>query len=206
MVGNKRLTESRLLNRQRFFNGAAPLFERLGYIKTTIQDICQATGLSKPTFYDLFKDKSDLFAQMLISIYENELNRWKSELPDGADPLKQLLSFIGLYEDILAKKPIFRYILEDPIAMEKFAWIIYSTPHSPVLTLLRQILSDGVKTGQFRRLDPDSAVWMIYAVLDSMYVMLPMLIDKPGAGEDPALAEEVKQFILNGIGVVLNEK
>jgi len=42
--------------RGRFFSTAEPLFERFGYRKTTIEDVCRAAGMSKRTFYELFKD------------------------------------------------------------------------------------------------------------------------------------------------------
>ncbi|NQU05332.1 MAG: hypothetical protein HQ568_04500, partial [Calditrichaeota bacterium] len=64
-----------------------------------------------------------------------------------------------------------------------------------------QILQDGIDAGQFRTLDPDAVLWMIYALLDSMYILMPMMTGEPGAGENPEIANEVKSFILRGVGV-----
>jgi len=194
------LTEPQELNQKRFFKAGESLFERHGFKKTTIMDICTSTGLSKPTFYDLFKDKADFFARMLLFITESEMNSWKEKLPKRIDPAQQVVSFIEFYEKTLAVRPIFRLVLEDPAVMEKFGWIIYHQPNSPIFSTFMEIIERGVKSGHFRNIDPHAAVWMVYAVLDSMYLLLPMMTGKKGAAEDSALAIEVKDFILSGLG------
>ena len=187
-------------NRERFFETAEPLFERHGFRKTTVQDICRAAGFSKPTFYNLFKDKTEFFSMLLVHISENELEKWKAVLPGEVTPLDRLLSFIDFYVDSFVPRLIFQRVFEDPEIMEKFARIISHSPDSPVLSTLREVIHDGVDAGQFRRLDPDAVVWMIYAVLDSMYLLYPLLTGTQSADECARLGEEVKQFILKGTG------
>ena len=41
-------------------------FERFGYRKTTIDEICRDGGISKKTVYAHFRDKEDLFARVLV--------------------------------------------------------------------------------------------------------------------------------------------
>jgi len=200
MTEKEKLTMAQLQNRQRLFDGAEPLFVRLGFKKTTIQDVCQAAGMSKPTFYDLFKDKGDLFVQMMVSISEKAILIWEKELPKNANPMKKLLSFFDFYADLYRSKPIFRSFYLDPEIMEKFAGMFYSTPESPLLTLLREILHDGVVSGHFRNHNPETVLWMIYSLLDTMYMMIPMFTGKPGPADDPKFAKEINQFILKGIG------
>jgi len=197
----KELTKTQLLNRQRFFDAAELLFERYGFQKVTIEDVCKAAGMSKPTFYSLFKDKEDLFVRMIIQICETTVEKWESELPEKINPTGKLLSFIDFNADLIKVKPIFISIYKDTSMMEKLTRILYNTRHSPILSSLRRILKDGMKSGHFRRFDPDAVLWMIYTILDSMYIMIPMMTNQPGAGENPKLAREVKQFILRGIGV-----
>ncbi|MBT3231647.1 MAG: TetR/AcrR family transcriptional regulator [Calditrichaeota bacterium] len=199
MSDSRELTEAQENNQIRFFNSAEGLFERHGYKKTTIMEICSSTSLSKPTFYDLFKDKADFFARLLLFITETEMKSWKHKLPEQSSPSDQVKAFIDFYATSLAIRPIFKLILEDPEVMEKFGWIIYHQPNSPIFSTLMEIVENGVNTGDFRKIDPDAAVWIIYAILDSMYVLLPMITGKAGAAEDQALAGDVKKFILNGL-------
>ncbi len=185
---------------RRFFKAAEGLFRKYGYRKTSISEICRIAGYSKPTFYALFKDKSELFVKLIIDIAEKDVLNWQESLVPDLSPVEKLRSFFEFYEKVLAGKPIYMAILEDQSIMEQFAWIIYSTPHSPILSSLLKILEDGIAAGQFRKCNPDTALWMIYALLDSMYLLVPMLTHQKGAGENPAIAGEVKRFILRGLG------
>ncbi len=193
-------TEAQVKNIERFFEASEELFEQYGYKKTTIQDICKAAALSKPTFYDLFKDKAEFFAALLIHISEKLILKWERELPDGITPVQMLLAFIDLYIDEITEIQLFRIVFENPEVMERFAWIIYHTSHSPVMTALQDILDDGVKSLQFRHLDPETAVFIIYSILDSMFFLLPMQTKNKEAAKDEKLISEIKQFILNGVG------
>lgn len=49
---------------------AIEAFAERGYSGTSIQDILQATGLSKPTLYYYFKNKADLFRAILDFAYD----------------------------------------------------------------------------------------------------------------------------------------
>lgn len=185
--------------RIQFFRASEPLFERFGYRKTTVEDICRAAQASKRTFYELFNNKSDLFARLLFDISERAIQSWSANSTEIVDSLLKLESFIDFYADNLAVRPIFQTVFGEPDVMEKFADILYHAPSSPVLSSLRNILDEGVKNGSFRPLNPDKLLWMIYALLDSMYFLLPMMTKIAGADEDKELAEELRRFIIHGV-------
>ena len=90
--GDKELTPSH----RRFFETAEPLFERFGYKKTTVEDVCRAAAMSKRTFYDLFKDKQDLLMQLTEAVIEDATNSWEASLPPDAEPLGKLHRQFGL--------------------------------------------------------------------------------------------------------------
>ena len=50
--------------RQAIFYAAISLVQQKGYADTNIVDICEACGITKPTFYYHFKSKEDIFASM----------------------------------------------------------------------------------------------------------------------------------------------
>ena len=65
--------------------------------------------------------------------------------------------------------------------------------------MLKGILDEGVETGEFRPLDSDSVTWMIYSMLDSMYYLLPEYFMYKSALNDPVLACEIRDFIVQAI-------
>jgi AcrR family transcriptional regulator len=53
------------LTRERIFEAAISCFENFGYKKTSIDEIAQSAGVGRGTVYIYFKDKDDLFLEIL---------------------------------------------------------------------------------------------------------------------------------------------
>ena len=68
-----------------------------------------------------------------------------------------------------------------------------------MIEALSGIISDGVTDGTFRRMDPKTIVWVVNALLDSVYYILPQMFGLRGAFEDKKLAAETRAFIINGV-------
>ncbi len=195
------LSEAQKKNRIAFFEAAERIFDKYGYRKTSIADICEEAGLSKPTFYGIFRNKADIFVQVQFYFFEVEIVEWQSRLDSDITPVERLKEFFSLYEKLVREKAVFRILGTDMSILKEFEGFFQNIEQSPAVTVLRDILAQGVETGHFRRLNPDNALWIIYSILDSMYVMLPSLMRRKGAMDDPELAREVKEFILNAVGV-----
>jgi len=186
---------------ERLFAAATPLFERYGYRKTTIEEICRSAGMSKRTFYELFSDKADLFIQLMESVMNREAERWEAELPADLDPLGRLHALIDLYDRIIREHPSMMAILEDIDMMKRFSERMEQVRFVQMGGTLHQILNDGVATGQFRSMETGIAVWLIFTLLDTVYMLFPTLMGIPGALENPVLAEETRRFIVHSLGV-----
>jgi AcrR family transcriptional regulator len=70
---------------QKIYNTALKLFYKSGYDKVTVDDICEAAGVSKGAFYDHFKSKDQVIIDLFLmadEIYgeyaERELGRQKN--------------------------------------------------------------------------------------------------------------------------------
>lgn len=185
--------------RERFFDAAEPLLERYGYRKTTVREVCTAAGASKRTFYELFQDKKDLCARLILRIWNSETDRWEEEL-ESADPTTQLRSLLDFYGDVMRRHPVLGIMTEDlevmatlGAAVEEFSVIRVGGP-------AEQILRSGMEAGQFRKADPQLMMWVIFGVLDCFYMLAPGLMNQPGPLEDPDLADEINTFLTNGVG------
>lgn len=90
--------------RQHILDAAQPVVLRRGFAATSIDDIQEAAGISRGTFFYHFPSKDD-FARALIARYAEQ----DRILVDGlmaraerlaSDPLQQALVFIGLHEEL----------------------------------------------------------------------------------------------------------
>ncbi len=196
--GDKELTPSH----RRFFETAEPLFERFGYKKTTVEDVCRAAAMSKRTFYDLFKDKQDLLMQLTEAVIEDATNSWEASLPPDAEPLGKLHSFLDFYSTMMRDHPFMSILVEDLDLMRLFGARTEEIRASMVGGILDNIIQEGVAAGQFKPLDSTAAIWLVFGLLDTVYLLIPRVMNAPGPLEDPVLAEETRRFIVRGLGAV----
>jgi AcrR family transcriptional regulator len=188
--------------RRRFFEAAEPLFQRFGFRKTTVEEVCRAAGVSKRTFYDLFKDKEDLLMQLVEAVCNGMAVAWEATLSAGMSPLDRLHGFLDFYARMVREHPFLAVLVEDLELMRSFGEKTEEIRVSQMGGTLDGILRDGVAAGQFRPLDPRAALWVVFGLLDTVYLLMPKVMNAPGPLEDPALAEETKQFIVRGLGAV----
>jgi AcrR family transcriptional regulator len=89
-------------NRQRLLDAAGEVFERIGYTAASVDDIAQAAGVSRQTFYRHFESKIRVGLALHESLYERSMPYWQALSPqDACDPeqvrawLTELLKFFA---------------------------------------------------------------------------------------------------------------
>lgn len=187
---------------QRLFTAAGPLFERFGYRKTSVEDICQAAGMSKRTFYEFFRDKADFFMAFTRDWLNRTAESWEETYPGDQNPLNRLDDLIDLYAEMIHRHPSIQVFMEEPELMRRFSQQLDEIRFTQIGGTLHTILKDGVAAGCFQPMDTRLVVWLIFTLLDAVYILFPTLMEVPSALDNRRLAEETRHFILRGLGVV----
>ncbi|MBA4378833.1 MAG: hypothetical protein C0395_09330 [Gemmatimonas sp.] len=178
---------------------AEPLFERYGFRKTTVEEICRAAGVSKRTYYELFRDKADLLTRMLVHLASEAALGWRDALDPDQPTVEKVLSYLDGYEAFGRQHPAFAKCMHE---IDNDACSREFENHPSVQAMrdaLADVLAEGVVRGELRPLDPPTLVWIIDSLLDTMYYMFPQMTGRVSALEDPLLASELRAFIINGI-------
>jgi len=181
--------------RAQLYRAAEPLFARFGYRKTTVEEICRAAGMSKRTFYDLFPNKAVLVLRMLIHLSETMIDRWRRETADLRSTAERIDRVIDLYLLCSRSHPVFRLLFEEPEILSRFPEISSALRQSPLMTLVRATIEEGIESGEFRSLDPETGTWIFYSILDSMFFLVPAMTGRTDALQDDELIDEVRAFI-----------
>lgn len=189
-------------NHLRFFEAAEPLFERFGFKKTTVEDVCRAAGMSKRTFYDLFRDKHDLLLKLMESVVNRATGEWEASLPPSLNPLSRLHSLLDFYAAMVREHQFMGVFVEDFNIMRQFLSKTDEIRLTRIGGTLDSILSEGVAAGQFKSIDRRAAIWLVFGLLDTIYLLVPRLVDTPGPLDDPVMADETRRFIVRGLGAV----
>ncbi len=178
---------------------AEPLFERFGFRKTTVEEICREAGVSKRTYYELFNDKADLLMQMLMYFVARSVTRWVESMTPDMSAIEKLESYIAGYEEMGKKHPVFHFCLHEPDVKEYTRDFMDHPEAKQMIAALVRVVEEGIRKGELREMDPPTIVWIIGGLLDSMYYVFPELTEEPSAFENETLSRELRAFILNGL-------
>ena len=175
---------------------ARQLFARLGFDKTTMNDIAQASNKGRRTLYTYFKNKDDV----LLAVVQSEMDQLHTilaELVEQDMPAdKKLVAF--LYTRLNAMKMIvarngtiraafFRDIWRVEKARKRFN--IQET------MLIKKILEVGIDEGIFDVPDIEATAYIIHQALRGLDV--PYIRGKMGDSESER--ENVMNLFFNGI-------
>ncbi len=88
---------NRLMNEKRILSAALKVFSEGGYSGASMDNVAQAAGLSKPTLYQYFDSKEQLFASMMLQKRDDMLLPFRE--PGDGDMVDQLYHFAWSYAD-----------------------------------------------------------------------------------------------------------
>jgi AcrR family transcriptional regulator len=131
-------------------------FERFGYRKTTMDEICRDGGISKKTVYRYFRDKEELFARVLIGEAFSARAEIFRRLGDVTDPMERLEKLTTIALDFFHEERFVTRLLrdEDGIYLPSGLAGYVERAESATMQMIAEILQDGVEQGRFRDIDP----------------------------------------------------
>lgn len=185
--------------RREIYATAEPLIARFGFRKTTVEEICHEAGISKRTYYELFRDKSDLLVRMLLHMSSEAVAGWKASFTPGQSTLERLELYITGYERFGRDHPVFTQCMYEPEVKEQMCDFMAHEEMREMLASFAALLAEGVETGELRPMDPPTMAWVIDGLLDAMYYVYPEMTGEASALENETLSRELRAFILNGL-------
>jgi AcrR family transcriptional regulator len=113
----RRLTRDE--RRARILDAAAEVFASRGYEATSIDEVAEAAGISKPVIYDHFDSKKDLHIALIDKQTEDMLLFW-SERVSGQESLERQLAagFDAFLEFVETHEYAWRLLFRDPTAAD----------------------------------------------------------------------------------------
>lgn len=170
---------------QRLLDAAIQLFTERGYTATSVREIVERAGVSKPALYYRFASKESLYLAIL-----NDLSRYADEViartrPDAGPVRERLERFlVGMFEAFEEKKASVRLI-------NAVFWgpaqgappFDFQTFHNKLLVVLGEIVREGIAAGELRAGDPADMTLALMGVL-SFTMDLTLARPELGAGKD----------------------
>ncbi len=184
--------------RARIMAKADELFRQFGTSKTTVADIADGLNMSTANIYKFFPSKD---AIVETSAQQN-IARLKEMLLDvarsggaAADRLEKLVLTIIQFNQDTFRSEGQAYKLF--IACIEQNWACVRTFNADFSGILEGIIEDGVRTGEFRRLDAAATALILHDCMRS--VMHPLLIRQIGDADIESRASAMVRFLADAL-------
>lgn len=183
--------------RTKIMDSAIKLFSARGFNAASVDDICEAAGISKGAFYHHFETKQALFIALLdgwLQIIDNAIDASKDET--APETFMQMTeSFPYLFETAGEGLPMFlEFWLQ--ASRDKTIWEASIAPYRRYHKYFTSLIKKGVEEGSFVEVDPDLASRMIVAT--AMGLLLQSLLDPKGAKWEK-VARESTNLLVNSL-------
>ena len=148
-------TTRRELVEHEIYEHATRLFAERGFAGTSLQDIADALGITRPALYYYVKSKDELLAKLVTEVTEGPL----TELDEVAqrtdlDPVDKLRGIVRVIVGRRASQPArFRLLIRSEAELPDELMTAYRTGRRAVLDTVAAVIEEGVRAGQLRPVD-----------------------------------------------------
>jgi len=168
--------------RERLLETATELFAEKGYAGTSVREIVEKAGVSKPVLYYYFKSKEGLFYAILewaAGVQQNILN----EIFEARGTVMERFIFLyrRVYEGIQQYKSLYimihGLIYGPPQGVPEYDFASYQRH---MLDAVKRIYAEGVLSGEIRKVDAEEVAFLVLGLMDfslNMDMILPELAD-----------------------------
>ncbi|QBJ95602.1 TetR/AcrR family transcriptional regulator [Rhodococcus sp. ABRD24] len=147
---------------------ATRLFAEKGFASTTLQDIADATGLTRPALYHYVANKDELLSRLVSESTEtpatllHEINE-RAEL-GPTEKLRQMATAIALHQ---AQGPDrFRLIIRSEAELPDDIASTYQQSRRHVLKEFIRVIEEGIRVGEMRPVDPRTAALGVIGMIN----------------------------------------
>lgn len=184
--------------RQRLMEAAAELFTQKGYASTSVREIVEKAGVTKPVLYYHFGSKEGLYLALINESYE---------------ALKTLLEVAQGYggtvrERLLRIAQDIHQLFSENVRLVRFIHSIYYGPdqgapymdldafHLVVHQAVSDLAAEGVANGEFRPGEPGEMAW---ALSGTLHTALEVELCLPGMALGSEGLNRVINLVFDGI-------
>ncbi|MGI2328631.1 TetR/AcrR family transcriptional regulator [Planococcus sp. YIM B11945] len=173
------------------------LFVEKGFSATSIQDIVDALGVTKGSFYYHFKSKEALLMDIHLRYIDDLLRRQKAIVENGKTCRDKLVNVVELLiGDIEKQGAVGRVYFRELRHLSKGNAAIIRAKRAEFRGRLEAIIKEGIQSGEFRdSLEPKITTFAVLGVTNWSY----QWFNPEGALTAQELADRYADFILHGM-------
>jgi AcrR family transcriptional regulator len=154
--------------RERILDAGIHLFAAKGYASTSVREIVERAGVTKPVLYYHFKNKEGLFVAILEWASEMQGEVLHSALEQGGSTLERLIQLARrVYRGVMEHQSLFimihNLVFGPPQGTPDYDLEAY---HRRMVEAIRGICCDGVAAGDLKETDADDLATLVLGIID----------------------------------------
>nr|WP_046606015.1 TetR/AcrR family transcriptional regulator [Neorhizobium galegae] len=187
--------------RERILDVAEEHFRRIGYQKTSVADVASCLRMSSTNVYRFFPSRAAINESICDRFVEQTIHLAAAVARQDApahDRLRRLFNL--LYEERRRQFIEEKHVHDLIVAATTENWPIMSAHCSRLLTIVREIIEEGIEAGDYCVNDPDEAARSAMNAFSSFYhpVLVEARLREPEVARQ-GLDQQIN-FILSALG------
>ncbi len=185
----------KLKTRDAIVGAGRRLYARRPLDSVSIEELVTEAGVAKGSFYNHFQDREDLAAAVMLEIRAELDQRVHATNAGIDDPAVRMVRALATY---------WRYALDEAEGARALARLHgpEASPDAPQNALVVSDLADGIARGRFRIPTLEAGLTLVVGM--GMMGLLRLVRD-PGPASAIALAQQLGQITLRGLGMADDE-
>ncbi len=137
------------------------------YTATSTTDICRAAKIGRPTLYNYFNSKRNLFYSLHLDHMEKVLKPYLDEASSIDDPLARLVFMIHTFTgEVIGRHPELRFLIHDTLAIKDGYFRDTRRKWKHHYLLLRSTISELQQQGKARKdMSPSYAALFVLGMM-----------------------------------------
>jgi AcrR family transcriptional regulator len=169
----ERKEKEKATRKKGILSAAQRVFSRKGYEATTMEDIASEAGFGKASLYFYFKGKEEVFLSLIKAGMERQKNLLKEVMSSQLSNVEKLKAIISKYFEYVKENRDFIRIVHSEsqklysTTLEKVHSSIIRE-HKKTMEGIASIIQDGIKSGEFRKVEPTVAAGSLMGIIRSV--------------------------------------
>ncbi len=186
--------------RQRLLSGATRLFASKGYAATTVREIVERAGVTKPVLYYYFRSKEGIYLDLMREPFGKFAAIVEETLLEAGSARERLFrlclrAYDIFLENIDAARVMYSIYYGPP---QGAPFVDFDAYHHRFQEAVLQVVREGVRDGEFRQVDLHDAMW---AVIGALNVAMEVELCHPPQSLGRDGVRRVLEIVFDGIAM-----
>lgn len=142
------------------------LFSKNSFFSISMQEIANYIDIRKSLIYYYFESKTKLYHDVIKNYFENLYKEFEIIYRKDLNPLEKIDLIAELYSKEIEREGMISFINTNDQKMDKEIIKIINNAQKNILKYFEKIISDGIKEGDFRNINPKNSSMAIVGYIE----------------------------------------